>query len=219
MERCGCESDKLYQVRVSLGIVVTRHRRKRYEGAGESSDRISSGPDIVPLAENITDLHRKIKTWLQERPDLAVADSPEYHFVYATTHGKHLVFVGLSKKLNQLHVLYIADFPEDLQQSLKTKLPGRAERERFARDLGRDLMEVGCGYNFKRDDEQDLIGFNVIRKLYPFEDPGLIRQELEDAIQNVVLAGLRGVYYITDLLGIVGQPLERPRFEPGVMFG
>ena len=79
-------------------------------------------------------------------------------------------------------------------------------------------MEAGCGYDFKRDEEQSLIGYNLIRKLYPFEEPGLIRQELEDAVQNVVLAGLRGIYYITDLLGIVEQPLVESRFEPGPMF-
>ncbi len=80
-------------------------------------------------------------------------------------------------------------------------------------------MEPGCGYSFKRDEANRLLGYHVIRKLYPFDEPGVIRQDFEDAIQNVVLAGLRGVYYITDLLGIEERPLEEQRFEPGPMFG
>lgn len=80
-------------------------------------------------------------------------------------------------------------------------------------------MESGTAYNFRRTTEGDLQEFTVNAKLFPFDEPGITRKELEDAIQSVVSAGVRGIYYLTDLLQEGGEAAPTKWSPPSDPFG
>ncbi len=177
-----------------------------------------------PSRKRTDDLKRKVEGWLKSRSNFAEASEPDFQFVFSTTHGDHTVFVGLTKEQpDQLVVLYQLSFPEDIQKRMLEVYPTNIEYSRFEREVGRDMMESGIGYQLLRNPEGKLVGVQMSRVLYPFDEPGLVRQDMEDAIQNVVLPAIRVIYYLTDVLGLPPgkPPVTEPSqpFGPGKMFG
>ena len=177
-----------------------------------------------PSKKRIDDLKRKIKGWLKSRSNLAEASGEDFQFVLSTTHGTHTVFIGLTKEPpDHLIVLYEVAFPEETQRGLLELYPSDIEYLRFRREVGRDLMEPGVAFLFREDADKKLVGFQTHRVLFPFDEPDIGRQELEDAIQNVITPALRVIYYLNDILGLppgvpgVTEPSQP--FGPGRMFG
>ncbi len=171
-----------------------------------------------PSKKRTDDLKRKIEGWLKSRSNLAEATEPDFQFVFSTTHGDHTVFVGLAKEPpDQLVVLYQINLPEKTQTQLLEAYPNDIEYSHFEREVGRDMMEPGLGYQFLRNPEGKLVGVQMYRVLYPFDEPGLVRQDMEDAIQNVVLPAIRVIYYIADVLGL--PPGKSPVTEASQPFG
>ncbi len=177
-----------------------------------------------PSKKRTDDLKRKIEGWLKSRSKFAEGSGPAFQFIFSTTHGTHTVFVGLMKEPpDTLVVYYEVSFAEDTRQQLLELYSSDIEYSRFKREVGRVMMEPGVAFDFHEDDDSRLIGIRTFRALFPFNEPDLKRQELEDAIQNVVTPALRVIYYLSDILDLPpGQPVvtepSQP-FGPGSMFG
>lgn len=169
--------------------------------------------------KKIDDAWRNIKIMLKELNCEITSDlkGPEGKFAgYAIKYGAHQVLIVHLPDMSYMNVSFRIDFDDEPIKKMK-ELQNSGDWNKFLFSFKTQISSSLTGNNFKTDKEGTIIGYEIVKRIFPFHT-GFSIEKLYIAIQAVVSVGFKGIIFLSPIFGKeleVETTLESP---PDVMY-
>jgi len=152
-------------------------------------------------SEDINRVKAKLKEFIREiGGELLEEKDLEDRWGFVMKYGNYVVQIVHPKHLRFMVCVFSARFSPEVINDVKELCKDPMKKVEFEFGLVSALTSPVTAYRHHFDDEGYVVGFEVIRKIFPFDESFTIR-DFDEAIQSVVSIGVLGLRYLQAVIG------------------
>lgn len=154
------------------------------------------------FTEEITDIRRELIGNIKEtgrEVKNEIEDNDKWGLIIK--HGTYIIQLVHPKDLKFMVITFHLQFPDEVIKSLKAIIVDPQKGVEFEFGLTSAINSPSTGYKLHKNEDNIITGFVISKNIFPFHD-GFTIADLDEAIQNIVSAGVLGLTFLQGILGV-----------------
>ena len=152
--------------------------------------------------EEVTNIRKELIRNIKETGrEITEETEEEDEWGLVIKHGSYIIQLVHPKNLKFMRISFLLEFPDEVITSIKTITEDPKKGVAFEIGLSSAINSPPTGYRLYKTDDNLIMGFMISKNIFPFHD-GFSIVDLDEAIQNIVSAGILGLTFLQGILGV-----------------